>query len=281
MTMDDIKRIYSYNPMTAKHVNFASKFSQNSIKATRNSKLNSPKAFGGKNSTQVLTTASMLSLFKDMSKQVSNHLNTKHPSINECKNKSVLNPAMKNMKILKKQTKMPQGLYMSTNRSKEKCSKRDSNASKSKAKLSTRRKQKSSHRGNHKNGHSLSHFNSLDQARTIKAYLSKNSLLENIIEGSSSYENAETQYNTMGGQMETMYSTQQVDDYDRQLREQEKLLIEQEERQAQRELEVLREIEEKLEQDYNHYQRIKRPDNEDQPPELNIKKAAESTLDDL
>lgn len=151
-----------------------------------------------------------------------------------------------------------------------KCSKRDANQSKGKGKLSTRKKQKTTHRGLHKGTHGRGHVGSLDHARTIEKYLNKSSLLDNVIEGHNSFEHSDMKYNIVHRTMDSIGSLKEQEEaniYDMQLREQEKLIFEQEERQKQIEKEVLQEIEEKLERDYNYYQQIKQPNGFDKAPE--------------
>jgi 3-isopropylmalate dehydratase small subunit len=83
-------------------------------------------------------------------------------------------------------------------------------------------------------------------------------------------------------QMSATAPIQFAEIYEKKLQQQEMLVIIEEEKQRQREKEILKEVEEKLERDYKYYQQIKNPDgSSDTPSELGIKKAAESTLDNL
>jgi uncharacterized membrane protein YheB (UPF0754 family) len=122
---------------------------------------------------------------------------------------------------------------------------------------------------------------SLDQARNINQYLNKSSLLGSMGESVKSCERAEHYFNTVTNPLDTMHTTDYQEEYERQLKEQELMLMEQEEQQRQVEKEILREIEEKLERDYKYYQQIKQPESADQAPEESIRKAAENTLDNL
>lgn len=121
--------------------------------------------------------------------------------------------------------------------------------------MSTKRKQKSSHRNNHKGAHSRSHYGSLDHARTINKYLNRASLLENIAEGSSSYE-GDPQFATMNHQLETMNSEHNFN-YEQHIREQEMLMMLKEEEKRRNQIEELMNIEEKLERNYKYYEKIK------------------------
>lgn len=95
-------------------------------------------------------------------------------------------------------------MHLSTN--KDKCSKCKSSQNKSKAKLSTRKKQKSTHRGVHKNNHSRTHIGSLDHTHTISKYLNKFSLLENIAEKNKSFDQYDSNCNIMNGHNESRES---------------------------------------------------------------------------
>lgn len=94
--MDDIKRIYSYNPLNSPNSKLNSKYSSYSNKGFKNLKINSPKGSMFTHN-KMLSTANMLSLFKDISKKVSVQLNgtqSKGESA-DCKNKSSGNVSQK------------------------------------------------------------------------------------------------------------------------------------------------------------------------------------------
>lgn len=77
LTLDGIKRFYSYGSMQTPNSGVNStKFTTASTKAGRNLMLGSPKGLNtNKNSTQVMSTATMMSLFNNISKQVNRQLN--------------------------------------------------------------------------------------------------------------------------------------------------------------------------------------------------------------
>jgi hypothetical protein len=124
--------------------------------------------------------------------------------------------------------------------------------------LSTRQKQKSIHRNSHKGTHNRSHFRSLDHVRAINKYMNQPSLLENIKEGNSSYE-ADHYFATMNQQLETIKSDHNLD-YGRHIqdkREQEMIMMLNEEQKRKNEIEELMNIEEKLERNYKYYEKVK------------------------
>jgi hypothetical protein len=258
LTLDGITRLYGYGSHQTPNSGLNStKFTTASTKAGRNIILGSPKNLhANKNSSQVMSTATMMSFFNNMSKQVKRQLNG---STEENSRKNILT-SQKNMKILRKQGKVLQSGKVNSSLNTNRWNKRESSQNKSKLKLSTRQKQKSSHRNknNHKGTHNRSHFGSLDHIRAINKHLHQASLLENIKEGNSSYE-ADPQFATMNHHLKTMNSDNNLD-YGRHMqdhREQEMIMMLNEEQKRNNEIEELMNIEEKLERNYKYYEKVK------------------------
>jgi len=100
----------------------ASKFKYSYNKPSSNSKLGSPKDVNYNKNSQVLATASMLSLFRDMSNKVSAKLQNKQQSLTEiydCK-KSTASSSQNNLKLSQKRAMIPPSGRLHLASSKEK-----------------------------------------------------------------------------------------------------------------------------------------------------------------
>ena len=274
LTMDDMRGLYTINNLSSPNSGSTKVTTKSNKKLT--TKFSSPNGPWGNPKT--MTTENMFTMFKDMSKRVAENLNDQQ-DILETKNKSKFVTSQKNIKSFRKFGMIPPSGRMNSGGSKEKCTKRDANFSKSKIKMSTRRKTKGSHKNSHRLSASRTKVGSIEHARTINKYLNKWSLRDNAAEEPATYDLGQEMTQS---QMSATAPIQFAEIYEKKLQQQEMLVIIEEEKQRQREKEILKEVEEKLERDYKYYQHIKNPDgSSDTPSELGIKKAAESTLDNL
>ena len=138
--MDDIKRIYSNKAQNSPKSRLNTKYFHNGNKNIKSLKILSPKE-SKFNPNQMMKTANLLSIFRDMSKKISTNLSTTNMNGEtiDWKNKSSSNISQKNKKFIQKRGVVPPSniMYLTTN--KDKWSKCKSNQNKSKSKLSTRK----------------------------------------------------------------------------------------------------------------------------------------------
>lgn len=103
IAMDDIKRIYSNKQQSSPKSRLTTKYFHNGSKNIKSLKILSPKE-SKLNPNQVMKTANLLSIFRDMSKKISNNVSTTNMNgeTAEWKNKSISNISQKNKKFLQK-----------------------------------------------------------------------------------------------------------------------------------------------------------------------------------
>ena len=95
--VEELNKIYNLGSPIATGLSHYTKASSRA----KGTKVCSPNKYNStKNSTQVISTASMRSLFKDLSRKVSNH-------VSGGSEKSTVLTSQKNLKLLRKQAKIP------------------------------------------------------------------------------------------------------------------------------------------------------------------------------
>lgn len=101
--MDDIKKIYSNKQQSSPKSRLNTKYFHNGNKNIKSLKILSPKD-SKLNPNQMMKTANLLSIFRDMSKKISNNVSSTNMNGEtiDCKNKSISNISQKNKKFIQK-----------------------------------------------------------------------------------------------------------------------------------------------------------------------------------
>ena len=149
---------------------------------------------------------------------------------------------------------------------KEKCMKNDISHNKSKQKLTTRRlKKNSSHSKGYKGSHTRNHFKSLENQHTINKYLSRAINPITSKEKHKSYETENKIYSTINPNYETVNTYFELSEQERlELGKEEEANLISEQIKNKREQ---KDIEDKLERDYQNYLQRKQDSSESQDPE--------------